>query len=80
MTLLTPIELCAHLKISRSSLHRLRKRGLPAISIPCGLSSKGLPIGLQFMGRPFEENIVLRAAYAYEQATNWQSKRPVIRS
>jgi len=54
--------------------------GLPAISIPCGLSSKGLPIGLQFMGRPFEENIVLRAAYAYEQATNWQSKRPVIRS
>jgi len=39
--------------------------GLPAISIPCGLSSKGLPIGLQLMGRPFEENIVLRAAYAY---------------
>ena len=54
--------------------------GLPAISIPCGLSSKGLPIGLQLMGRPFEENIVLRAAYAYEQATNWRSKRPVIRS
>jgi aspartyl-tRNA(Asn)/glutamyl-tRNA(Gln) amidotransferase subunit A len=54
--------------------------GLPAISLPCGLSSKGLPIGLQLMGRPFEENIVLRAAYAYEQATNWRSKRPVIRS
>jgi aspartyl-tRNA(Asn)/glutamyl-tRNA(Gln) amidotransferase subunit A len=54
--------------------------GLPAISIPCGLSSKGLPIGLQLMGRPFEENIVLRAAYAYEQATNWRNKRPVIRS
>ncbi|TFG60082.1 MAG: Asp-tRNA(Asn)/Glu-tRNA(Gln) amidotransferase subunit GatA, partial [Nitrospirales bacterium] len=54
--------------------------GLPAISVPCGLSSKGLPIGLQLMGRPFEENIVLRAAYAYEQATNWRSKRPVIRS
>ena len=54
--------------------------GLPAISIPCGLSSKGLPIGLQLMGRPFEETIVLRAAYAYEQATNWRSKRPVIRS
>jgi aspartyl-tRNA(Asn)/glutamyl-tRNA(Gln) amidotransferase subunit A len=54
--------------------------GLPAISIPCGLSSKGLPIGLQLMGRPFEETILLRAAYAYEQATNWRSKRPVIRS
>ncbi len=54
--------------------------GLPAISIPCGLSSNGLPIGLQFMGRPFEETIILRAAYAYEQATNWRSKRPVIRS
>ncbi len=54
--------------------------GLPSISIPCVFSSKGLPIGLQLMGRPFEENIVLRAAYAYEQATNWQSKRPVIRS
>ena len=54
--------------------------GLPAISLPCGLSSKGLPIGLQLMGRPFEENIVLRAAFAYEQATNWRSKRPIIRS
>ena len=54
--------------------------GLPAIALPCGLSSKGLPIGLQFMGRLFEEQMVLRAAYAYEQATNWRSKRPVIRS
>lgn len=54
--------------------------GLPAISVPCGLSGKGLPIGLQLVGRLFEENIVLRAAYAYEQATNWRSKRPVIRS
>ena len=54
--------------------------GLPAISVPCGLSAKGLPIGLQLMGRLFEENIVLRAAYAYEQATNWRSRRPVIRS
>ncbi len=54
--------------------------GLPAISLPCGFSSTGLPIGLQVVGRPFEENVVLRAAYAYEQATNWRSKRPVIRS
>jgi len=54
--------------------------GLPAIALPCGLSSKGLPIGLQFMGRLFEETLVLRAAYAYEQATDWRRKRPVIRS
>ncbi|HBP89669.1 MAG TPA: Asp-tRNA(Asn)/Glu-tRNA(Gln) amidotransferase subunit GatA [Nitrospirales bacterium] len=54
--------------------------GLPAISIPCGLSTMGLPIGLQLMGRPFEEATVLRAAYAYEQATNWRMKRPVIRT
>ncbi len=53
--------------------------GLPAISIPCGLSDKGLPIGLQFMARPFEEAVILRAANAYEQATNWRAKRPVIR-
>jgi len=54
--------------------------GLPAISVPCGFSTMGLPIGLQLMGRPFEESMVLRAAYAYEQATNWRTKRPVIRS
>ncbi|MEO6201716.1 MAG: amidase family protein, partial [Nitrospirales bacterium] len=54
--------------------------GLPAISVPCGLSKLGLPIGLQLMGRPFEEAMVLRAAYAYEQATDWRMKRPVIRS
>jgi aspartyl-tRNA(Asn)/glutamyl-tRNA(Gln) amidotransferase subunit A len=54
--------------------------GLPAISIPCGFSTMGLPIGLQLVGRPFEESTVLRAAYAYEQATNWRGKRPVIRS
>ena len=54
--------------------------GLPAISVPCGLSRMGLPIGLQLIGRPFEEATVLRAAYAYEQATNWRTKRPVIRS
>ncbi|MDH5297377.1 MAG: Asp-tRNA(Asn)/Glu-tRNA(Gln) amidotransferase subunit GatA, partial [Nitrospirota bacterium] len=54
--------------------------GLPAISVPCGFSTMGLPIGLQMVGRRFEESIVLRAAYAYEQATNWRTKRPVIRS
>jgi aspartyl-tRNA(Asn)/glutamyl-tRNA(Gln) amidotransferase subunit A len=49
--------------------------GLPGISIPCGFG-KGLPIGLQLVGKPFEEAVVLRAAYAYEQATNWHHARP----
>lgn len=53
--------------------------GIPAISIPCGFSRKGLPIGVQLMGRPFQEDTVLRAARAYELATNWRKKRPAIR-
>src|SRR6266403_1204483 len=43
--------------------------GLPAISVPCGFSAEGLPIGLQFIGKALDEASVLRAAYAYEQAT-----------
>ncbi len=39
---------------------------LPGISIPCGLTQAGLPVGLQFFGKPFDEATVLRAAHAYE--------------
>jgi aspartyl-tRNA(Asn)/glutamyl-tRNA(Gln) amidotransferase subunit A len=53
--------------------------GLPAIAIPCGFSRNGLPIGMQLMGRPFDEATLLRAAYAYEQATQWHMKKPVVR-
>jgi aspartyl-tRNA(Asn)/glutamyl-tRNA(Gln) amidotransferase subunit A len=53
--------------------------GIPAISVPCGFSKAGLPIGLQILGRPFEEETILRAAHAYEQATQWHLKRPTIR-
>ncbi len=49
------------------------------IAVACGLSKGGLPIGLQRIGRPFEEDIVLRAAHAYEQSTQWRAKKPVIR-
>jgi aspartyl-tRNA(Asn)/glutamyl-tRNA(Gln) amidotransferase subunit A len=52
--------------------------GVPAIVVPCGFSSGKLPIGLQIIGRPFEEDKILRAAYAYEQATDWRAKRPNI--
>ncbi|MBM3943275.1 MAG: Asp-tRNA(Asn)/Glu-tRNA(Gln) amidotransferase GatCAB subunit A [SAR202 cluster bacterium] len=52
--------------------------GTPAISVPCGFSQEGLPIGLQLAGRPFDEPTVLRAAHAYEQATSWHQRRPPI--
>ncbi len=52
--------------------------GFPAISVPCGFSSEGLPIGLQLAGRPFDEETVLRAAHAYEQSTDWHTRRPPV--
>jgi aspartyl-tRNA(Asn)/glutamyl-tRNA(Gln) amidotransferase subunit A len=64
----------------RTALLRLTRpgnlSGLPAISIPCGFSSEELPIGLQLIGRRFEETTLLRAAYAYEQATPWHLAFP----
>ncbi|NWG14049.1 MAG: amidase [Acidobacteria bacterium] len=50
--------------------------GLPAISLPCGFAKSGLPIGLQLMGRPYAEDLVLRVAYAYEHATPWHERFP----
>ena len=50
--------------------------GFPAISVPCGFSHSGLPIALQLCGKPFSEPTVLRAAHAYEQATEWHKRRP----
>ena len=50
--------------------------GQPAISVPCGFTRAGLPIGLQLMGRSFDEPVLLRAAYAYEQACDWHARRP----
>lgn len=50
--------------------------GLPAISVPCGFTSAGLPIGLQVIGPPGSEAIVLQLSQAYEQATDWHKRRP----
>jgi len=50
--------------------------GLPTISIPCGFTKSGLPIGLQISGAPWAEPTVLSLAYAYEQATEWHRRRP----
>jgi aspartyl-tRNA(Asn)/glutamyl-tRNA(Gln) amidotransferase subunit A len=49
---------------------------VPTISLPCGFTSDGLPIGLQLSGRWWEESLVLRAAHAYQQATDWHKRRP----
>ena len=49
---------------------------MPAISIPCGATSEGLPIGLQIGGGAFDEETVLKAAYAFESETEWNSRRP----
>lgn len=51
--------------------------GLPGLSLPCGFDSKGLPIGLQLIGKAFDEETIFKAAYAYEQANDWSKKLPV---
>ncbi len=50
--------------------------GIPGISIPCGFTSTNLPIGLQILGKHFDEESVIHAAYAYEQATEWHKRKP----
>lgn len=50
--------------------------GIPAISIPCGFTSNNLPIGLQIIGKHFDEESILKAAYAYEQSTDWHKRKP----
>ena len=51
---------------------------VPALSVPCGFSQAGLPMGMQIVGRPFAEDMVLRVAHAYEQNTDWHTRRPPI--
>lgn len=52
--------------------------GVPALSIPCGFTDGALPVGLQLIGRPFDEAAIIRAAHAYESATEWHKKKPNI--
>ncbi|MFN8381439.1 MAG: amidase [Anaerolineales bacterium] len=54
--------------------------GLPALTVPCGFTSENLPIGLQIVSRPWNESGVLRAGYAYQQATAWHKMKPKIAS
>jgi len=52
--------------------------GTPALSVPCGFSQSGMPMGLQIVGRPFAEELVLKVAHAYEQNTDWHNRRPPV--
>jgi aspartyl-tRNA(Asn)/glutamyl-tRNA(Gln) amidotransferase subunit A len=52
--------------------------GHPAASIPCGFTAAGLPVGLQIIGRPFDEATVLRVADAYQRVTDWHTRRPPV--
>jgi aspartyl-tRNA(Asn)/glutamyl-tRNA(Gln) amidotransferase subunit A len=61
-----------------SFTHPFNLTGLPAISLPCGFTPDHLPVGLQIAARPFEESTALRAAHAYEQATDWHRRRPAL--
>lgn len=53
--------------------------GLPALSVCCGFSPSGLPIGMQIVGRPFDEETVLRVGHAYERASGWYKRTPEFR-
>ena len=50
--------------------------GVPALSLPCGFDSDGLPIGMQIIGKRFDESTILSIAHAYEQQSDWHKKKP----
>ncbi len=52
--------------------------GLPALSVPCGISDQGLPIGMQLIGKPFDEALMLRVARVFERETQWHGMRPAM--
>ena len=71
---ITSKEMAPTLPFMRTSAFSLAST--PAVSVPCGFGSEGLPIGLQITGRPGEDGTVLKAAHAYEQHTPWHTMRP----
>jgi aspartyl-tRNA(Asn)/glutamyl-tRNA(Gln) amidotransferase subunit A len=52
--------------------------GIPALSVPCG-SVDNLPVGLQILGKQWDEETILKVGFAYEQATNWRKEKPPLR-
>jgi aspartyl-tRNA(Asn)/glutamyl-tRNA(Gln) amidotransferase subunit A len=86
--LVTPISPTAAFKIGEKTADPLQMyltdiftisvnlAGVPGISIPCGLTSDNLPIGLQLIGKHFDEESILKVAHAFEQSTDWHKRRP----
>jgi aspartyl-tRNA(Asn)/glutamyl-tRNA(Gln) amidotransferase subunit A len=64
--------------VPKSNTAPFNVTGLPALAVPCGFSSSGLPLSLQLAGRAFEEATVLRVGHAYQQATDWHTRRPPV--
>ena len=52
--------------------------GIPAISVPCGFTRANLPVGLQILAKPFDEEMLFRVGYSYEQNTEWHKMKPKI--
>lgn len=87
--LLTPTTpIAAPLRTGEDAIERARQltrftapfnlTGLPALSLPCGFTREGLPIGLQIVSRSWAETQVLQAAYAYEQVAGWNMRKPLL--
>lgn len=72
----TKADVIAGFKGRRGFTAPFNVANLPALSINCGFTGSGLPIGLQIAGKAFEETMLFRLAYAYEQATDWGERRP----
>jgi aspartyl-tRNA(Asn)/glutamyl-tRNA(Gln) amidotransferase subunit A len=76
----SPVRLGDRRLSMREALLRLMRpfnlTGLPAMSIPCGYTADGLPIGLQIAGKPFDETTILRVGHAYERQTDWHHRQP----
>ena len=76
------VEIAGKTESALSLMSRLTRpfnlTGQPTISVPCGFTSDGLPIGMQLAGRAWDESTVLRAACAYESATDWSERRPAV--
>jgi aspartyl-tRNA(Asn)/glutamyl-tRNA(Gln) amidotransferase subunit A len=52
--------------------------GVPGLSFPVGFDAQGLPVGMQLMGKPYREDMLLQVAHVYQQATDWHKQKPNI--
>lgn len=85
---ISSMDQAAHIEdldeVSRTYARQARKvfnvLGNPALALPTGFSSQGLPLGMQVVAKPFDEAMTLRVGYAYEQASDWQNRRPPLLS